>query len=75
MQYDCHNSHGLKVMAKVNVFAQATDADAVADGRAMTLAPWIYLSQLAKHTFNVENFSVSKVKYFFIRVTSTAHSN
>ena len=35
-------------MAKVKVFVHATDADADADGRAMTLAPLTYLSRLAK---------------------------
>ena len=36
-------------MAKVKVFAHATDADADADGRAMTLAPRTYMSRLAKN--------------------------
>ena len=39
-------------MAKVKVFVHATDADADADGRAMTLAPRTYLSWLAKNVFD-----------------------
>ena len=39
MQYESHISSGLKVMAKVKVFVYAVNADADADGRAMTLAP------------------------------------
>ena len=51
MQYDSYTTSDLKDMAKVNVFVHASDAD----GRAMTLAPWTYLSWLAKkrlHTCN-----------------------
>ena len=45
MQYESPITSGLKVIAKVKVFAHATDAD----GRAMTLAPRTYLSRLAKN--------------------------
>ena len=48
MQYESPIKSGLKVMAKVKVFVHATDADADADGRAMTLAPQTYMSRLAK---------------------------
>ena len=49
MQYEMSITSGLEVMAKVKVFVHATDADADLDGRAMTLAPWTYLSRLAKN--------------------------
>ena len=41
MKYESSIFIGFKVMAKVEVFVFAAnaDADAVADGRAMTLAP------------------------------------
>ena len=39
MQYEIPIFSGKKVMAKVKVFVHATDADANADGRAVTLAP------------------------------------
>ena len=39
MQYESPISSGKQVMAKVKVFAHATDADADADSRAVTLAP------------------------------------
>ena len=39
MKYESSIINGLKVMAKVKVFAYAADADADTDGRAMTLAP------------------------------------
>ena len=42
MKYDSFIFNGLKVMAKVKVFVYA--ANAVADGRAMTLAPQTFLS-------------------------------
>ena len=45
MQYESSITSGLKDMAKVKVFVHATDAD----GRAMTLAPWQYLSRLANY--------------------------
>ena len=35
-------------MANVKVFVHATDTDTYAGTSAMTLAPWTYLSQLAK---------------------------
>ena len=44
MQYESSFTSGLKDMAKVKVFVQATDAD----DRAMTLVPRTYLSRLAK---------------------------
>ena len=47
MQYESPITSGLKVMSKVKVFVHADDADT--DGRAMTLAPRTYLSQLAKN--------------------------
>ena len=50
LQYESHITSGLEVMAKVKVFIHATDADANADSRAMTLAPWTYLSRLAKNS-------------------------
>ena len=40
VQYESPITSGLKVMAKVQVFVHATDADA--DGRAMILAPRTY---------------------------------
>ena len=40
MQYESPITSGKKVMGKVKVFVHATDADADADGRAVTLAPW-----------------------------------
>ena len=49
VQYERSITSGLEVMAKVKVFVHATDADADADGRAMTLAPRTYLSRLAKN--------------------------
>ena len=39
MKYESSIFYGLKVMAKVKVFVHAANADADADGRAMTLAP------------------------------------
>ena len=49
MKYERSITSGLEVMAKVKVFVHATDADADADGRAMTLAPRTYMSRLAKN--------------------------
>ena len=43
MKYERFITSGLEVMAKVKVFVHATDADS----RAMTLAPWTYMSRLA----------------------------
>ena len=60
MQYESPVTSGLKVMAKVKVFVHATDANTAADGRAMTLAPWTYLSRLTKNGLG----------YFFILVPS-----
>ena len=51
MQYERSITSGLEVMTKVKVFVNANDADADTDGRAMTLAPRIYLSRLAKKQF------------------------
>ena len=48
MKYERSITSGLEVMAKVKVFVHATDADADADGRAMTLAPRTCMSRLAK---------------------------
>ena len=50
MGYERSITSGLEVMAKVKVFVHSTDADADTDagGRAMTLAPRTYMSQLAK---------------------------
>ena len=39
VQYESSTSYGKKLMAKVKVFVNAANADADADGRAMTLAP------------------------------------
>ena len=39
MKYESYIYNGLKVMANVKVFVYAANADADADGRAMTLAP------------------------------------
>ena len=39
VQYESSISYGKKVMAKVKVFVYASNADADADTRAMTLAP------------------------------------
>ena len=39
MKYDSSIFNGLKVIAKVKVSVYAANADADADGRAMTLAP------------------------------------
>ena len=44
MKYKSSIFIGLKVMAKVKVFVYAANADDDADGRAMTLAPWIFVS-------------------------------
>ena len=46
MQFESPITSGLKVMAKVKTFVHASHANM--DGRAMTLAPWTYLSRLAK---------------------------
>ena len=54
MQYERSITSGLEVKAKVKVFVHATDADAEADGRAMTLAPRTYLSRLANKKLNKE---------------------
>ena len=45
MKYESSILNDLKVMAKVKVFVHAADADANvdADGRAMTLAPRIFV--------------------------------
>ena len=43
VQYESPIFSGLKVMAKFKVFVHTTDANA--DGRAMTLLPWTYLSR------------------------------
>ena len=48
MKYERSITSALEVMAKVKVFVHATDADADADGRAMTLVPRTYISRLAK---------------------------
>ena len=45
--YERSITSGVEVMAKVKVFVHAIDADA--DGRAMTLVPWTYMSRLAKN--------------------------
>ena len=50
MQYESSITSGLKDMAKVKVFVHATDAEADADGMAMTSAPRTYLSRLAENT-------------------------
>ena len=47
MKYERSITSGLEVMAKVKVFVRATDADAYADGRAMTLAPRTYMKALS----------------------------
>ena len=47
MKYERSITSGLEVMAKVKVFVHATDANADADGRAMTLALRTYMSRLA----------------------------
>ena len=47
MQYESFFTYGLKDMAKVTVFVHATDANADADGKALTLALRTYLSRLA----------------------------
>ena len=47
MQYESLITSGFKVITKVKVFVQASQADA--DGRAMTLAPRTYLSRLSKN--------------------------
>ena len=41
MKYESFIFYGLKVMAKVKVCVHAADADA--DGKAMTLAPWTFV--------------------------------
>ena len=43
MQYESPITSGKKVMDKVKVFVHASHADADADGRAMTLAPWTFV--------------------------------
>ena len=43
MQYESPISSGKKVMAKVKVFVHASNADADADTRAMTLAPQTFV--------------------------------
>ena len=51
VQYESPLTSGLKVMAKVKVFVQNTDANVDSDSRAITLDPKTYLSQLAKKFF------------------------
>ena len=53
MQYERSITSGLEIMAKVKVFAHASNTDADADSRAMTLAPRTYLSQLAKNKLQI----------------------
>ena len=43
MKYESSILNGLKVMAKVKVFVYASNADAEADARAMTLAPQTFV--------------------------------
>ena len=43
VQYEISISYGKEIMAKVNVFVYASNADAEADTRAMTLAPWTFV--------------------------------
>ena len=43
MKYESSIFNGLKVMANVKVFVLAANADADADGRAMTLAPKTFI--------------------------------
>ena len=57
VQNESSITSGLKDMAKVNFFVHTTDAD----GRAMTLAPWTYLSRLAKKLGSVYKFRVGRV--------------
>ena len=45
MQYESSITSGLKDVAKVKVFVHAAEAD----GSARSLAPWTYLSWLAKN--------------------------
>ena len=43
MQYESLITSGLKVIAKVKVFVYASNADANADTRAVTLAPQTFV--------------------------------
>ena len=64
MQYESSITSGLKDMAQVKVFVHATDADADADGRAMTLAPRIYLSRLAKIICHIVALKVDNSSHY-----------
>ena len=59
IQYERSITSGLEVIAKVKVFVHATEADADADGRAMTLAPRTYLSRLPKKGILLRSISTS----------------
>ena len=66
MKYERSITSGLEVMAKVKVFVHATDADADADGRAMTLAPRTYMSRLAKKMIKgFKNTKISEKSYTY----------
>ena len=66
MKYERSITSGLEVMAKVKVFVHATDADADADGRAMTLAPRAYMCRLAKKCTSI-------LKYIHIEMVCSTH--
>ena len=53
MQYDIPIGSGWKVIAKVKVFVYATNADANADARAMTEAPWLAKNVIHDNTLDL----------------------
>ena len=60
VKYESSITSGLKVMAKVKVFAHVSDADA--NGRTMTLAPWVYVPVISPEmSDSIGAFSRSRV--------------